>query len=220
MRLQLETIGHEISFDQVVLGQLLGLREPVQTIVEPFHKTEFSLADTSLILQSALAQSGLAQIGVANAAQQIERAKFAPSITAGALAQYLANGLFYPGWQVGLSVPLINSSRHKAVEAATLRVRTAEATHEQNLLQQREILAHLLHEQEKYDILIQYYESQGKILAGELLRHAAANYRAGEMSYVEMVQFTGKALDIELNQLENLYGLNRTAIELRAIVNR
>ncbi|MEY3248845.1 MAG: hypothetical protein RL742_888, partial [Bacteroidota bacterium] len=43
---------------------------------------------------------------------------------------------------------------------------------------------------------------------------------AGEMSYVEMVQFTGKALDIELNQLENLYGLNRTAIELRAIINR
>ena len=220
MRLQLETIGHEISFDQVVLGQLLGLREAVQPVVEPFHKTAFSLADTALILQSALAQTGLAQIAVANAAQQIERAKFAPSITAGALAQYLANGLFYPGWQVGLSVPLINSSRHKAVEAANLRVRSAEAAHEQNLLQQREILAHLLHEQEKYDILIQYYESQGKILSGELLRNAAANYRAGEMSYVEMVQFTGKALEIELNQLENLYGLNRTAIELRAIINR
>ncbi|MGI9160881.1 MAG: hypothetical protein ACR2K1_14130, partial [Saprospiraceae bacterium] len=60
----------------------------------------------------------------------------------------------------------------------------------------------------------------GKILSGELLRNAAANYRAGEMSYVEMVQFTDKALDIELNHLENMYGLNRTAIELRVIINR
>jgi cobalt-zinc-cadmium resistance protein CzcA len=220
MRLQLETIGHEIAFDQVVLGQLLGLQEPVQTVVEPFHKTEFTLADTALILQSAPSRTGLAQIAVAGAEQQLERAKLSPSVSAGALAQYLANGLFYPGWQVGLSVPLINKSRHKAVEAAGVRVLSAEAAHQNLLLQQREMLAHLLHEQEKYEILIRYYETQGMSLAAELLRSAVANYRAGEMNYVEMVQFVEKSVDIELNQLDNLYGLNRTVIQLRAIVGQ
>jgi len=77
-----------------------------------------------------------------------------------------------------------------------------------------------LHEQEKYEIQLDYYERQGRALAVELRRTSMLNYREGEMDYNEMMRYLEQSLKLELDHLENLYGLNLTVIELRALVGR
>lgn len=220
VRLILETIDHELNFDQVVLGQLLGLPQAVSAIAEPLRKQTFSLADTALIIQAPSAKAGLAGVSVAKSQQQIEQSRFAPSFSTGAYGQVLGNGAFYPGWQLGINLPLVNKARHKAVESAALNVQIAEANYQDVLLQQRSQMAHLLHEQEKYNTLIEYFQTQGQALSNELLRNASLNYQEGEIDYTTLSQQVEQAIGIQMNYLENLYGLSLTVVELKFIAGQ
>ena len=220
VRLEKETVGHEIAFDRVVLGQLLGLGGSVQPLVEPLQYHSFSLADTALLSRSARAQVSSSLVELARADESMELSKQRPTISAAAYGQYLANGLVYPGWQVGVNVPLARKTLRKQVEAAALATNTAEAEYRNQLLNQASEMAHLLHEQEKYDILIAYYNEKGHALATELLRNAALNYQLGERDYTDFVRAAEQAANIEMEQLENLYQLNLTVLALQAIIEQ
>ena len=60
-------------------------------------------------------------------------------------------------------------------------------------------------------------KAKGQALAKELLRNAALNYRLGEIDYTTLSQQVEQAIGIELSQLENLYGLSLTVVELKFI---
>ncbi len=221
VRMALETTGHEIEFDRVVLGQLLGLPGPVSPLMEPFQRMSFSLSDTALVENSA--QSALSRSAVQVAESQLAQtqAKRAPSFAGGLIAQYLPpTGEIYPGWQLGMRLPIAAKSLKAEQEAATVGIMAANAGYRAELLRQRNEMAHLLHEQEKYEIRLNYYEQQGKALAEELLRAALINYRTGEIGFIELTQLAEQASAIELDYLENLFGLNMTVLELRALTGQ
>ncbi len=220
IRLDASTVSHEIEFDRIVLGHILGLGEPVLPIVERLHEGGFSLADTSLLRTSALAKFGRSAVEVARSEQELAEAQYSPTASAGLFGQYLGNGNIYPGWQVGLSVPLFRKSLQAQAQAAQANVYAAGAAYHQTLLQQQTELGHLLHEQEKYQILLKYYASEGRALAAELLRMSELNYLHGEIGYADFAQLLEQAENIELQYLENLLGLNQTIIELEALTGQ
>jgi len=78
----------------------------------------------------------------------------------------------------------------------------------------------LLHEQEKYQIMLEYYAAEGKQLATELLRSGSLNYAQGEMSFADFVQMMEQAAGIEAQHLEHLLGLNHAIIELEALTGQ
>ncbi len=220
IRLDARTVQHEIEFDRIVLGQILGLDEPVQPVVERLHEGVFSIADTTLLRTSALAKFGKSAVEVARSEQEAARAKFTPTASAGVFGQYLGNGDVYPGWQLGLNVPLFRKSLRAQSEAAQVGIAAANAEYRQTLLQQQTELGHLLHEQEKCLILLDYYNTEGRSLATELLRTGELNYSQGELSYADFAQLLEQAEGIELRHLENLLGLNQVIIELEALTGQ
>ncbi len=220
IRLALETTDHEIAFDYIVLGQLLGLAGPVAPVVQPFERMWFSISDTVLVENSAHSRYFKAAIGVAEAEQSTLQAKRAPAFGGGLSVQFMPNGLVYPGWQVQMRLPLAAGHLKSLGEAAGANLLATQAHYQAELLRQRNEMAHLLHEQEKYEIQLDYYEKRGKALADELLRSALLNYRAGASNFVEFAQAAEQAIQIELNYLENLFGLNMTIIELRLLTGR
>lgn len=220
IRLEARTVQHEIEFDRIVLGQILGLGEPVQPIVEPLHEGGFSIADTSLLRSSAMAKYSLSAIQVATSEQEAVQARFSPTASAGVYGQVLGNGAFYPGWQLGLNVPLFKKSLKAQGQAAEVGIAAANAEYNNALLAQQNELGHLLHEQEKYQIMLEYYVAEGKALAAELLRTGSLNYAQGETSFADFVQLMEQAVGIELQHLENLLGLNQTIIELDALTGK
>jgi cobalt-zinc-cadmium resistance protein CzcA len=177
----------------------------------------FSLADTALLENSVRSTLHRISIGISEAEQAMIAAQRAPAFSGGLMAQYLPNGLVLPGWQLGVQIPLITKSLRSEQAAAAMATQSASAAYRADLLEQRTQLAHLLHEQEKYQIRLDYYAAKGKALADELLRMAVVNYRAGEIGFVELTQFAEQAAAIELDYLENLLGLNMTIIELRTL---
>lgn len=214
IRLDLETIEHETTFDQFVLGQLLGLQESVIPVIEPTDRFRFQLADTVRIYTSSLSQMAEADIGIAEANLALARAQHAPRYQAGMNAQYMANQKLYPGYFVGLALPLARKGIRQREEAAEAGIEAAAAAYQQSLLEQHVALGHLLHEKEKYEIQINYYESEGLEVARELRRNALVQYQNAGMGYLEYLQNTELALHMELEYLENLYSLDRTLLEL------
>lgn len=217
IQLERQSVGHEIEFDHYVLARLLGTSEPVLPQVEPLHAGHFSLADTSALANSALATLGQSRVVVAQWAQNLQQARFAPTLSAGVYGQYLGDGQFFPGWQLGLNIPLFRKALHAQADAATLGVVIAEASRRQNLLEQQSAMGHLLHQQERHLLLLAYYEAEGKTLAAELMRSGELNYRSGELSYADLVQLLEQSARIELDYLQNLLGLNQTIIGLEAL---
>jgi cobalt-zinc-cadmium resistance protein CzcA len=214
IRLDLETIEHETTFDQFVLGQLLGLQEPVMPVIEPSDRSRFQLADTARIYYTSQSQMAEADVAVAEANLALARAQHAPRYQAGMNAQYMANQKVYPGYFVGLAMPLARKGIRQREEAAEAGIEAARAAYQQSLLEQHVALGHLLHEKEKYEIQINYYESEGLEVARELRRYAKVQYQYAGMGYLEFLQNTEMAMQLELQYLENLYGLDRTLLEL------
>lgn len=217
IRLSHQTVNHEIEFDRLVLGQLLGLGEPVVPIVEPLHEGRFSLSDTSLLYQAAWVKLYDAEIGLADAEHQRQLAALRPAFSSSVFMQYLGNEKVFPGWEIGVSLPLAKKGFKARIEAAQVGVEKARAEREAALQARLNALAHLLHEQEKYLIAIDYYHEAGQHFATQLFRHAELNYRLGEMSYADLALALEQATQIELQYLENLLGLNLTLIELEAL---
>ncbi len=220
IRLLHQTVSHEIEFDRLVLGQLLGLGEPVEPVVEPLHEGQFSLADTSLLRRAAWAQLYEAEIQLADAERQRQEALFRPTLSSSLFMQYLGNDKIYPGWELGVNVPLARKGFQARMEAARVGVEKAQARSDAAFKERLNTLAHLLHEQEKYLIVIEYYHEAGQNFASQLLRHGELNYRLGEMSYADLALSLEQATQIELQYLENLLGLNLTLIELEALTSQ
>lgn len=218
IRLELETIGHERAFDQQVLGQLLGLNEPLVPVVEPFQRREFGLADTAQIRRGAFSQVEAAKVTLAAAWTEQEKARRSPLVTAGLNAQYLANGALYPGYAVGLRVPLAQKSLRARADASAVQAEAARAQYETTVRRQQIQLSHLLHEVEKYDILLRYFENEGRTLATELRRTAFRRYQEGESGFTDFVQSADRALRLEMEYLDNLNMLNRTLLEIEMLL--
>jgi len=220
IRLQIEAARSEIASDQFALGQLLGVGQPVQAIVEPLTAAGFSLADSVRVATSAYSMYAQSAVGVAEAQRTVQQAALAPTFSAGLFGQYLGNGDVYPGWQLGLNVPLFKKAQQKQVEAAAVGVQVAQSEYQNALLFQQTRLTAAVFEFQKFESLTGYYDRQGRTVASELLRSGALNYRQGEIGYVEYVQNLDQALQIESQYLENLLQRNFAAIEIQYLTNQ
>jgi cobalt-zinc-cadmium resistance protein CzcA len=218
IRLELETIGHETAFDQQVLGQLLGTNEPLIPIVEPLQRRQFGLTDTTGVRQGPMSRVEAARVSLSEAWASQENAQRSPVVTAGLNAQYLANGALYPGYALGLRLPLVRKSLNARVEAAKAETEAARAQYEATVLNGKMELAHLLHEVEKYEILLGYYEKEGRSLVAELRRSAFRRYENGDSDFTDLVQASDRALRIEMEYLDNLNMLNRTLLEIEMLL--
>ena len=217
IRLDLETIGHETTFDREVLAQFLGQNEPLTPVIAPFTRRTFSLADTARIREGAYAKVDAGKVAVSDALTGVEKSRRAPMLTAGLNVQYLGNGALYPGYTVGLRLPLAQQNLRARAEASAAMADASRAQLEATIRSQQMELAHLLHEVEKYEILLAYYEKEGKTLATELRRSAFQRYAAGESDFTEWVQSAERALRIEMEYLDNLHMLNRTILEIEML---
>lgn len=217
IRLDLATIGHETTFDREVLAQFLGENEPLTPVISPFKRKEFSLADTARIREGAYARMDAGKAAISDAHTAVEQARRAPQITAGLNVQYLGNGALYPGYAIGLRVPLAQQNLRSRASAAAATADAARAQLEATIRSQQMELAHLLHEVEKYEILLEYYDKDGKTLVAELRRSAFQRYASGESDFPEFVQAADRALRIEMEYLDNLHMLNRTILEIEML---
>ena len=70
----------------------------------------------------------------------------------------------------------------------------------------------------QFEEAINYYESEGKKLKGEIIKTANRNFTEGEIDFFQYIQSLETAKDIELSYLDNLNGYNQTVISINHLI--
>lgn len=120
----------------------------------------------------------------------------------------------YPGYQVGLSIPLFFGAQHARIQTARIEkeISAADAAGYQiNLKAKQE---QLLAEIRKFDEVIRQYQMHGREMAAEILKFAGMAYDNGEIDYFQYIQSLENAATIEINYLDNLNEYNQAVLEL------
>jgi cobalt-zinc-cadmium resistance protein CzcA len=125
----------------------------------------------------------------------------------------------YPGFQAGIGIPLFFGSQSAKVKAGKI--------HQEQILLESEAFRQRL--QTNYSRIqtslaqnqqvIQYYETEGKVLSNQLRDQASRSYKEGEIDFLQYVQLIENSrtitlqylqarLDYQINQLELIYLTN------------
>ncbi|MBN1789842.1 MAG: CusA/CzcA family heavy metal efflux RND transporter [Bacteroidales bacterium] len=120
----------------------------------------------------------------------------------------------YPGYQIGLTIPLWFGAQRSRVQAAKIEKEIAfsDALNYSISLKARQ--EELLTEIRKYGEAIQQYEMNGKKMANEINKYASMAYENGEIDVFQYVQSLENAAELELDYLDNLNNYNRMVLEL------
>ena len=119
------------------------------------------------------------------------------------------------GYQLGLKFPLLfscNMAQVKSSRIAKDRLEQEKIQFEQELLSKQEIFQQELLKHREY---LDYYESEGKVLADELIRTADRSFKRGEIDFFDYIRTLENATRIHLDYLHNLNNYNQIALSIK-----
>lgn len=120
----------------------------------------------------------------------------------------------FSGFSVSAAFPLFGSSAYrnkvKAAEAEVSVQQKQLAFQSQQLsTQKRQSIADI----SKSLSMLRFYESSGLKQSEEIIQAATLSYKAGEISFAELSQFLGQAIDTRRNYLQALNAYNQAVIQ-------
>ena len=159
-------------------------------------------------------------IRVSEQQYKLEKSGYLPDLSAGYFNQQIDGTPGFTGFQVGVKIPLWYRTQQGKVQAAKIDAEIAQAEYENYNLMIKTLFAGKLQEYYKYKGLVDYYESQGLAIAGQLIKFAEKSYKAGEIDYVEYIRNIDQAIDIKTKYLDNLNQFNQTVIDLQFLLGQ
>ncbi|MBL0910896.1 MAG: CusA/CzcA family heavy metal efflux RND transporter [Bacteroidia bacterium] len=222
-----------IDIEKSKLKVLLGITSDFQVREQEFSALQApDLGDSSLLHNNPALQLALQEVELARAARQNEKAQLYPGIMAGYYIQSLTGEQNvggqtivydgkprFQGFTAGITLPLFSMGQAARIRSAQTRVlaEQANATYTELSLQARysQELARL----DNYSGLLEYYHNSALPNASVISQNASKSYTNGDISYVEYLQALRTSLDIRMNYIETLSGLNTTVINLRYLLN-
>lgn len=216
--IQLSQIKESIKKNYILLQQWLQSDES-------FIVNEESFSKIPLIPFDSIAHPALSYykntLRLSNQTLVLEKQKLLPDLHA-SVFQGVNNGpgiSSYPGFQVGLAVPLWFGGQKSKIAAAKTGERITEAeshNYKTQLIAKHEALQSDLRQ---YQEALTYYESAGKKLSAETLFYANKAYQQGEINFLEYVQLLENAKSIESNYLQSLFKYNMTVLDINYLTD-
>ena len=127
----------------------------------------------------------------------------------------------YSGFSVSMGIPIFSGGAFKSkIKAAELERNYQQTLFDYERLALNTSYVQALLQLEKDGELVSYYERTALAQADAILKASGLAYRAGEISFADMLQFLTQAIDIQKNYLDVLNQYNQSAIELNYYLNR
>lgn len=212
--------NREIDAEQVRLMKLLNRDKSVLPLDHPLEKIvlQYQFPDSTHPLLALQEQN----VNIALAGVDVQKNLNKPEFSGRIFSQRLWGAADpYTGFSVSVGIPLFGSkaARNK-VRAAAAEV----ATQKQQLsMQQQQFDAEqkvAMAETEKSLAMLTFYETTGLRQADEIIKTATVSYNAGEISFAELSQFLGQAINTKMNYLEVLNQYNQSAILYQYYTNQ
>ncbi len=210
----------DMTIRQQRLMMLLNRNEWLLPMEEPLRKMEPGAGDDAAPHPLLSLQQQNVHIASSNIA--VQRNTNRPELSGRFFTQRLwgANDPF-TGFSVTAAIPLLGAGVYKSkVRAATAEKEAQEemlAWQSQQLETEKAASgAEVLKNAE----LLGFYESSGLRQASDIIEAARLSYSAGDISFAELSQFLGQAIEIRQNYLDVLNGYNQAVIRLSYFENR
>ncbi|HAN77527.1 MAG TPA: hypothetical protein DCQ31_07010 [Bacteroidales bacterium] len=125
------------------------------------------------------------------------------------------NSAYYHGFQVGLALPLFYGTSNAKIKAAKLSANAKQLSTENEINLITSELKQLISEQLKYKALLDNFRTTGEPLMNEIKEIALKSYELGEINYFQFVSSYETAIEMQIEQLENVLKYNQTASEIK-----
>ncbi|RFS26949.1 CusA/CzcA family heavy metal efflux RND transporter [Chitinophaga silvatica] len=208
----IKQIRNDVLIQQQQLKQLLNTGDLLLPLAAPLEKVSLVVGQPDSLHPQLIVQQQ--NVAIANAGVKVIKNENRPEFAGRFFNQRLYGQPDpYAGFSVTASIPLIGMGAYKN------KVKTAKAeadyqqsqfNYELQLFETQKQQA--LEEVKKNLSLLQFYEEPGLKQAEEILKAATMAYRAGQISFAELSQFLGQAIDIERNYLDSLNAYNHAVI--------
>ena len=155
------------------------------------------------------------QYGVAEQQLRLERQQLLPDIS----FEYFQgsnpnlNDNLY-GYQVGLKIPLLFSNQASRIKASSIALDQTDAFIRDRQIRLQMKHKELMNQYDRFKKALDYYDSEGKELADELLKTTEAYFKNGEIDFFQYIQSIENAYELKLDHLEQLDRYNQTVIAL------
>lgn len=221
------------SSQQKIFLQKSHLENEVQMAYTRLQKlmnsdTVFSIGETKLeklgvSKDSIAADPGYLYLGNAllwqNAQLKVEKQSLLPDIT---LSYFVGSNQYsevnYQGFEVGLGLPLFFSEQRAKIKSAKYQMEASSLLQDHYARLFRQNLNELEAKLNKYSESIKLYEKSGRELSSELVRSSQRSYEGGEIDFFRLAQSLDRALEIELNYLDNLDQYNQLVLKMNYYV--
>ncbi|MBC6368512.1 CusA/CzcA family heavy metal efflux RND transporter [Algoriphagus sp. AK58] len=125
----------------------------------------------------------------------------------------------YPGFEVGVGIPLFFGAQSAKIKAGKIAQEQIDFESENFRSRLETNFSNIQKKLDQNRQIINYYETEGKVLADQLRNQASRSFQEGEIDFLQYVQLVENSrtitlqylqarLDYQLNQLELLYLVN------------
>ena len=121
------------------------------------------------------------------------------------------------GVQFGISVPLFFNETSAKIKIAKLETQAWETQMQNEKMKIETVLQQKIALLEQQQIAINYYQTNGKKVANEILKVANSSFKNGEIDFFQYIQSIENATTITLEYLNSVNQFNTTKIELQYI---
>jgi cobalt-zinc-cadmium resistance protein CzcA len=221
---KINTTQSDIELQLKKLQSLLNESQPITIFDTVLQKHELKLNRDSMVLSDNPTLACLEnQMRLTDLSVKVERSKLWPEFEIGYVNQSnkeLADNARFTGIQAGLSIPLLFFSQKGKIRASQINSQMAKNNYD---VAQNEI-------KNEFDALYTVVVNTGKSLDYyrsfilpnvEIgIKQATLSYHAGEIGYIEYLQFLNQSVEIKNTYLETLNSYNQTCIEIEKIINQ
>ncbi len=198
-----KTLRNTLNVDTAIAIELDSLQQ---------YRQE-SVADTSQISKNPLLDYYKRAIQVQQLRESVEKNELLPSLSV-EYSRQSAGGHNFSNYRIGVGIPLWFRPQQGRIQAAQIETKRTKEDLENARLSLKTKYQQELQELEKHMEEVNYYQNKGLEVADELLRSAEKSFEAGEITYVEYVEFIDQAIDIKLKYLKALDQYNQSVIRL------
>jgi cobalt-zinc-cadmium resistance protein CzcA len=175
---------------------------------------ELPLLDSSEISKNPMLSFYQNTIAIQEKQVTVNKKELFPDFNAGYFNQQIDGTQGFQGIQLGIAIPLFNRYQKAVVNASKIEIEIANQEMENYRLTLYQMLQQQLQNCSKYYLEIEYYKTNGKVLANQLIDFANKAYVKGEIGYIEYIQNIKQAKQIKISYLKSLQKHQSETIEI------
>ncbi|WP_291864647.1 CusA/CzcA family heavy metal efflux RND transporter [Maribacter sp.] len=212
IELKLEQAEQEVSIAYNNLIKIIQPKDSIYLATVSLSKLRLNLPVSNSNIESKFYES---RIMLFQAKNRYEKQQLLPDISLDyfqGTAPNLKGSL--KGYSIGLKIPLFFNGQSSKIKASKIGASIAEAESQQYQKELKGLQNNLMVKYHTQQKALDYYETEGKVLATEILKTASLSFKNGEIDFFQYIQSIENSYTITLEYLNKLNQYNQTVITL------